>query len=129
MYNDRGLAQFNLQNYEGAIADFSLAIRLNANDARAYYNRGCACQKHGDEHNAIHDFTQSLRLNPVNVAAYVNRGLARYQLGYQQAAIADLQQAAQGYLHQGETAACHKLLKLLQIQRDTTEWQIASIDA
>ncbi len=98
IYTDRGLAQFQLANYQAAMQDFSLAIRLNPQDDRAYYNRGCTCFRHGDYYNAIGNFTASLQLNPNNTQAYANRGIARHQLGYEQAAIQDLQQAAQGFI-------------------------------
>ena len=114
IYNDRGLARFRLADYQGAIADFSFAIRINANDSRAYYNRGCACQSHGDNRGAIHDFTQSLRFNPANAEAYVNRGIARHQLGYQQAAIEDLQKAAKDFVHHGDRVASQKTLELIK---------------
>ncbi|MBG1243178.1 tetratricopeptide repeat protein [Nostoc sp. NZL] len=59
--------------------DFNLAIRLNANDYRAYFNRACACGRNGDDFGAVRDFSKVIRLNP---QAYVNRGVARYRLGY-----------------------------------------------
>lgn len=112
IYNDRGLARLQLKDLKGATLDFSLAIQLNAND-RAYYNRGCACQRHGDNFSAVRDFTQSLRLNPANTEAYVNRGIAHHQLGYQQAAIADLEKAAQGFISRGEKLPYQKTLNLI----------------
>lgn len=117
IYTDRGLARFELAD-PAAMADFSLAIRLNDRDSRAYYNRGCICFQRGDYLLAINDFTHSLQLNPANIQAYVNRGVARHQLGYQQAAIADLQQAAKSFSHQKEQVAYQKTLTLLErIQR------------
>lgn len=114
IYTDRGLARFELADFPAAIADFSLAIRLNDRNSRAYYNRGCVCFHHGDYMLAINDFTQSLQLNPANIQAYVNRGVARHQLGYQQAAIADLQQAVKGFSHQNEQLAYQKTIALLK---------------
>lgn len=113
IYNDRGLARLQLKDFKGATLDFSLAIQLNAND-RAYYNRGCACQKHGDNFGAIRDFTQALRLNPANPEAYVNRGIAHHQLGYQQAAIADLKNAANGFVERGQMLPYQKTLNLIK---------------
>lgn len=127
IYNDRGLTRFELKDFSGAIADFSQAINLNANNSRAYYNRGCVCQKRGDERRAVQDFTLSLRLNPANAQAYVNRGIARYKLGYQQTAIEDIQQAAKGFFLQGDKTAFQKTINLLQqVQRDTGEWEVAT---
>lgn len=129
IYNDRGLAQIELQNAEAAMGDFNLAIRLNANDDRAYFNRGCACGRNGDNFGAISDFSQVIRLNPSNGLAYVNRGVARYNLGYHQGAIADLQQASKYFGHQGQKLAYKKTLNLLKTvqQQISSELEIASL--
>ena len=39
-YNNRGASKAKLQDYQGAIADYSKAIELNPNYIEAYYNRG-----------------------------------------------------------------------------------------
>ncbi|MEH2148384.1 tetratricopeptide repeat protein [Nostoc sp.] len=56
--------------------DLSEAIRLNPNDYRGYYNRGCACGRSGDRFCAVRDFSDSLKRNPTNAQAYLNRGIA-----------------------------------------------------
>lgn len=94
--------------------DFSKAIRLNSNDYRAYYNRGCACGFIGDNFCAIRDFTDSLKLHPTNAQAYLNRGIAYHQLGYEQTAIADLQKAVKYFASIGESVAYDKTLDYLQ---------------
>ncbi|MBD2198882.1 MULTISPECIES: tetratricopeptide repeat protein [Calothrix] len=114
IYNDRGLAQLELQDIEGAMADFTMAIKLDAKDDRAYFNRGCACGRKGDNFGALRDFSHVIRLNPNNGMAYVNRGVARYQLGYYQGAIADLQTASDFFDNRGEKQAYEKALTLLK---------------
>ena len=114
IYTDRGLVRFELADYQEAMQDFSLAIRLNPQDARAYHNRGCTCFLHGDYHNAIANFTTSLQLNPDNSQAYVNRGIANHQLGYQQAAIQDLQQASKNFIVQKNQAAYQKTIDCIE---------------
>lgn len=131
VYNDRGLAQFQLGNISAANLDFSLAIRLGADNARAYYNRGCICNRQGNYTGAIRDFTLALQHHPhqtdsevvasLRGSAYVNRGLARYQLGYQQAAFEDLQRGAECFCKQGEMVAYHQTLKLLQKLRQQSK--------
>lgn len=119
IYNDRGLARFELLDLKTAMLDFSEAIQLNPNDYRAYYNRGCACGISGDNSCAIRDFTESLKLNPTNAQAYLNRGIAYHQLDREQSAIADLQEAVKYFAQQGETKTYEKtflLLKNLQQQ-------------
>jgi len=41
-YNTSGLAKYKLQDNSGAIADFTKAIELEPDNAKAYYNRGSA---------------------------------------------------------------------------------------
>ncbi|BAZ52141.1 TPR repeat-containing protein [Nostoc sp. NIES-4103] len=114
IFNDRGLAYLKLQNLEKAMLDFNQAIHLNSQDYRAYFNRGCADSRNGDDLGAVRDFSQAIRLNPNNALAYVNRGLARYRLGYYQRAIADLQTASEYFGHQNQNVAYQKTLDLLK---------------
>ncbi|MBE8987712.1 tetratricopeptide repeat protein [Nostoc sp. LEGE 12450] len=123
IYNDRGLAHFVLQDIQAAMFDFNLAIRLNANDYRAYFNRGCACGRNGDDFGAVRDFSQVIRLNPSNAQAYVNRGVARYRLGYHLGAMSDLQKASEYFDNQGKRVAYEKTLDLLNNLRQ----QISSV--
>ncbi|OUL17819.1 hypothetical protein BV372_34630 [Nostoc sp. T09] len=123
IYNDRGLARLQLQDLKAAMVDFSMAIHLDANDYRAYFNRGCACGRKGDNFGALRDFSKVIKLNPSNALAYVNRGVARYHLGYYQGAIADLQKASEFLGHTGEKLAYQKALILLK----TMQKQIPSV--
>ena len=85
-YHEQGNAYYKLGDYEGAIENFSQALRLNPNDAKAYVNRGNAryeiAQHSGDPdreyRGAISDFNQALILNPDEAEAYVSRGFVRY---------------------------------------------------
>ncbi len=122
IYNDRGLAYFELTNIQAAMLDFDKAIRFNTKDSRAYFNRGCACVRHGNSRDAVRDFSQVIRLEPSNGQAYVNRGVAYHKLGYEQYAIADLQTAAEYFRHQEQRVAYEKTLKLME----SMQQQIAS---
>ncbi len=118
IYNDMGLAQFHLNNIESATDNFTLAIRLNPQDSRAYFNRGCTCGKNGDNLGAIRDFSNTVQINPSNSQAYVNRGIANHRLGYEQAAISDLQTAATQFGQQGQQIAYEKTIDLIKaVQR------------
>ena len=64
---------FNSGDYDSAIADYTQAIRLNPNDADAYYNRGNVYVKKGDFVKARADFEAALRIDP-------NDADARYKL-------------------------------------------------
>ena len=46
-YSNRGIAYVNVGNYEDAIADYTIAIRINPDYASAYKNRGIVKEKEG----------------------------------------------------------------------------------
>lgn len=122
IYNDRGLAHLLLQNYPAAMLDFNRAIRLNTNDHRAYFNRGCAEGRNGDHLGAIHNFSQVIKLEPGYAPAYLNRGMARYHLGYNQSAIADLKKASEYFQNQGKSIAYQITIDLLHNLQQKIEW-------
>lgn len=113
IYNDRGLAYLLLQNYPAAILDFNRAIHLNDQDHRAYFNRGCAEGRNGNNLSAIRNFSQVIKLQPGYAPAYLNRGIARYDLGYYQGAIADLKKASEYFQNQGKSIAYKITIDLL----------------
>ena len=56
--------KFDKGDYDGAIADFTEAIRLAPNYVYAYKQRGVAYSRKGDYDRAIADFEAALRINP-----------------------------------------------------------------
>tara|TARA_B110000211_G_scaffold88694_1_gene103768 strand:- start:1094 stop:1420 length:327 start_codon:yes stop_codon:yes gene_type:complete len=73
-YNNRGMAHFELENYENAIANFTNCLIIDPNDARAYTNRGEAYGGLGNYEDAITDFTIATRIDPDYARAYYDRG-------------------------------------------------------
>jgi len=92
-YNNRGNSKADLEDYYGAIADFTKAIELNPNDAAAYYNRGNAKDDLEDYYGAISDYSKAIELNPNDAAAYYNRGNAKDDLEDYYGAISDYTKA------------------------------------
>ena len=90
---NRGLDKAKRGDYQGAIADYTQAIRTNPNLTGAYIHRGTAHHDVGDLSRAIADFNLALRLEPNNAIARYSRGEARSDVGDLPGAIADLNQA------------------------------------
>ncbi len=58
-YFNRGNAKYELEDYRGAIADYSKAIEINPNDADAYGNRGIAMIKLGQKDSGCLDLSKA----------------------------------------------------------------------
>jgi tetratricopeptide (TPR) repeat protein len=58
-YKNRGNTRYEKEDYQGAIEDFTQAIKLNSNDADVYYIRGNARYHLGDKHEALEDFRKA----------------------------------------------------------------------
>ncbi|MBV8885492.1 MAG: hypothetical protein JO235_16060 [Chroococcidiopsidaceae cyanobacterium CP_BM_RX_35] len=75
----------------------SQIIRINSNDANAYYNRGSLYQRLGYKEAAIWDYTEAIRIIPSHAKAYHARGLTRANLGDKKGAVEDLREAAKQF--------------------------------
>lgn len=52
--------------YRNAIEDFSAVIKLNAENANAYFNRGCCYDSIGELDLAIQDYSTALEIDSKN---------------------------------------------------------------
>jgi len=59
---DEGSACLVSGDFDSAIAAFTEAIRLDPEDAEAYYGRGVAYEKKGEKSKAEEDFAQAKKL-------------------------------------------------------------------
>jgi len=75
-YFRRGLTR-RKTDYEGKIADYSEAIRLNPDYTIAYYNRANAYKGIGQYASAIADHSAAIRLDPNYSKPYNNRAVIR----------------------------------------------------
>jgi tetratricopeptide (TPR) repeat protein len=84
-YNDKGIYQYNIGNYQQAIIDFTKAIKLNPFNAMAYSNLGNTHYKLGNYQQAINNDTKAielyLRKSYDYHKVYNNRGLSHFYLG------------------------------------------------
>lgn len=91
----RGLAKHAQNDFDGAIADFSVVIQLEPQADIAYFNRGRAKADKKDHEGAIADYTMAIRLNPAYSASYLRRGFARQNKQDHDGAMADYNMAIQ----------------------------------
>jgi tetratricopeptide (TPR) repeat protein len=91
--NQQGIAKQNKGDWNGAMADYNEAIRLDPTYSSAYDNRGNVKRQKGELNGAMADIDQAIRLNPKNAFAYNNRGIVKEAKGDLAGAIADYSQA------------------------------------
>ena len=92
-YYQRGMARIDKQDYEGALDDFNLSMRINPREPRAYLGRGAANLKKGDHKQAVGDLDEAIKLAPGLAFAYFERGTAYHAIDDFQHAIADYSEA------------------------------------
>jgi tetratricopeptide (TPR) repeat protein len=92
-YNNRGLAYYDLKNYQQAIKDYDQAIKLDPGYVSAFNNRGNSYYEMADYQRALTDFNHSLQLAPNYAKANFNRGLVYYQLNRSDLACGDFKKA------------------------------------
>ena len=92
-YYQRGMALIDKQDYEGALNDFNMTMRINPKEPRAYLGRGAANLKKGDVKQAVADLDEAIKLAPGLAFAYFERGTAYHAVDDFQHAIADYSEA------------------------------------
>jgi tetratricopeptide (TPR) repeat protein len=91
--NNRGLAKYYKNDFNGAILDYNKIIENNPHDAGAYSNRGVAKNALGDMQGAIKDFSKAIEIDPEFGGAYYNRGFDRGTIGDMEGALRDYNKA------------------------------------
>ena len=96
------------EDYGLAVADFSEAIRLDAENADVWKDRGLAHYQQGEDDLAYDDFSKAIELRPDFANAYCNRAWVWRRRGDHGNAIIDFSQAitlkpdyAAAYQHRG----------------------------
>ncbi|HEY1797203.1 MAG TPA: tetratricopeptide repeat protein [Stellaceae bacterium] len=91
-YNARANVYNKLARYDDAIADENAAIEANPGLERAYYNRGWARMKKGEQDAAIADFTRAIAIKP-DFSIFNNRAWAQHLKGDDAGGLADAEEA------------------------------------
>ena len=92
-YVNRGILSYNLGDFEAAIADFSVAISRESDNAERYWMRASAYDDAGRPHMAIPDLDRALELEPTLVRAHFSRGIVNGNLENYEAALTDYSRA------------------------------------
>jgi tetratricopeptide (TPR) repeat protein len=92
-YFKRALTRSEMDEKEGAIADYTRVIQVNPKHDVAYNNRGLLRYELGNREGAIADFNRALLINPNSGISYCNRGVVRSELGNLMGAVEDFSDA------------------------------------
>jgi tetratricopeptide (TPR) repeat protein len=92
-FNNRGVARRDKGDLDGALQDYTEAIRLKPDHANAFNNRGLGRRDKGDLDGALQDYTEAIRLKPDYANAFNNRSLARRDKGDLDGALQDCTEA------------------------------------
>jgi tetratricopeptide (TPR) repeat protein len=75
-----GLKQASAEDFQGAIASWEKALKLNPNLSEAWHNRGSALGRLGKYEEAIHSFNRAIDVAPERYQAWNDRAHALYQI-------------------------------------------------
>ncbi len=92
---EAGLAKVDAGDIQGAIRDFTQAIKFNPESAQAYSHRGFIWLTAREHEDAVRDFSQAIRLDSDHLRAYAGRGGAKVELGKPHSGLDDLNRAIQ----------------------------------
>lgn len=90
---ERGGAWLGRGDFDGAIADFGEAIRLDPTFKHSYFLRAKALEIKGEFHRAILDLSEIIKLDQRSAMTYRTRGILWYRLREFDRAIADYDRA------------------------------------
>lgn len=92
-WRSRGIAYYDLKQYEDALNDLTRAIELDPKDGWSFHVRGRTLQRLGQFGFALEDLTKSINQEPLPRKIYLYRASVYRDLGQYDAALADCQQA------------------------------------
>ena len=92
---NRGYLHSRVGNFQGAINDFSEAIKMEYRLAEAYYQRGYNMAQLKNKEEAIQNYTTAIEMDSTLTDAFLNRGFELYLQGDYEEALPDFEQVLQ----------------------------------
>jgi tetratricopeptide (TPR) repeat protein/cellulose biosynthesis protein BcsQ len=92
-YYSRGLAYFEILQFDSSVSDFGKVIQLKPDYAEAYTERGRAYRNTGNISLAIEDYNEAINLDPNLARAFSYRSFAYYKQCRYDNALEDCQRA------------------------------------
>lgn len=114
-YNNRGLLRMNIEDYDGAIYDFTKAIAIDSKPESAYFNRGYVYYLQNQLDKSISDLSVAIKNKSHNPDAYYYRGLSKAILGKKESGLVDLNRAKEQYLEINDTENYQKCIQKINI--------------
>ncbi len=99
-YMKRGEERLRRRDYDGAISDFTAALRLKPDSPSAYFRRAQAEVAIGEYQAAIADYTSAIRLKPLDTSIYYARSIARMKMGDSLGAVEDADKTCRDYMRE-----------------------------
>jgi tetratricopeptide (TPR) repeat protein len=94
-YIDKGEELEKIGDLNGAILDYSEAIRVDPDNPDAHVHRGKARLEMKDSDGALRDFSEAIEVDPKYAEAYYHRGRARHTKEDYRGALEDLDEAVE----------------------------------
>lgn len=79
VFSQRGLDDYQRQNYAGAVADFTRAINAQPSNQNFYTMRGTVYEDMGNDNDASKDFAKTLELHPTDFVASYRLGMVYFR--------------------------------------------------
>jgi len=89
--------RYYLNDLRGAMADYDMVIRMDANNLVARFNRGLLRSQVGDVYGALEDFNKVIEQEPDNFMAIYNRAILNEEARQYPDAVRDLNRIVQEY--------------------------------
>jgi len=115
-----GVQLLNAAQWEDAIPQFDLVIRLLPDFAEAYFYRAIAFHNEKHDELALQDLSSAIQLKPDYAKAYMNRGVLLVQQGEIVGGVADLQKALALFEADGDQIGIQEVQRILSGSRPSS---------